>query len=322
MNKLNIANLHTPIQKLENLSEELGKNIFIKRDDFTGTEISGNKVRKVEYSIQYAIDHNYDAVITTGAIQSNHARTTAAVCAIMNLDCHLVLRGDAKEFEGNFFLDHMLGADITIIPQHESREEKMEELKRTLNDQGKKVLIIPVGASNAIGSYGYINCYNEIIAQEKEMNIQFDSINLAVGSGGTYAGLWYGNEQAKSNKKIIGYSVDDTAEAFKQAIIQIVRDIEHCEHHFDTISINDQYVGLGYGKTTDEELAFYIEIARNEGIIFDPVYTGKAFRGLVTEIKQGKYDTEDNILFLHTGGIQGYTKEMRDRINSIITKGK
>ncbi|MFD1413647.1 D-cysteine desulfhydrase family protein [Oceanobacillus jeddahense] len=320
MRKLNIANLDTPIQKLEKLSEELGKNIFMKRDDFTGIEVSGNKIRKLEYLVAYALDNEYDTIITTGACQSNHARATAAICAMMDLECHLVLRGEAGEYEGNLFLDEMLGANVNIIPSSESREDAMEELKKDLEAQGKKVLLIPVGASNAIGSYGYIHCYNEIMKQEVEMGIHFDSINLAIGSGGTYAGLWYANEEADTKKKIIGYSVDQIAEVFKEDVMAIVNDLEDIKHQFDRISINDSYIGLGYGQATDEELAFYRDVAKSEGVILDPVYTGKAFKGLVTEIKNGNYDDQDNILFIHTGGQQGYTKEMRERMKGILRK--
>lgn len=320
MRKLNIANLDTPIKKLEKFSQELGKNIFIKRDDFTGIEVSGNKVRKLEYTIQYALDEGYDTIITTGACQSNHARATAAVCAMVDLQCHLILRGEAKEYEGNLFLDDMLGADVNMIPPGASREDAMEELKKALEAEGKKALIIPVGASDAIGSYGYIHCYNEIVKQEREMGIHFDSINLAIGSGGTYAGLWYANEQAASAKKIIGYSVDKTAEAFKEDIMKIVKDIDNSNPCFSSMSINDHFVGLGYGQATDEELAFYMDVAKSEGIILDPVYTGKAFRGLIKEIEDGNYDDQENILFIHTGGQQGYTKEMRDRIKDIARR--
>ncbi|MGY0694120.1 D-cysteine desulfhydrase family protein [Virgibacillus sp. FSP13] len=322
MQKLNIANLHTPIQKLEKTSQKLGKNIYMKRDDFTGTEISGNKVRKLEYSIKYALDNGYDTVITAGGMQSNHARATASVCAMENLECHLVLRGEMKEFEGNLFMDHMLGAKVHMIDGDQSREKAMDELKTGLERQGKKAYVIPIGASNAIGTYGYINCYEEIKKQESGMNIHFDSINIAVGSGGTYAGLWYGNEQDGSKKKILGYSVDESKEVFKEDIIHILRDIDKDVNNFDNILINDQYVGIGYAKATDEELAFYIDFAKSEGIVLDPAYTGKAFRGMVNEIKQGKYADQENILFIHTGGLQGYTKEMRDRIDDLMRKGK
>lgn len=321
MNKLNIANLTTPIQQLEKLSQKMNKNIYLKRDDFTGTEISGNKVRKLEYSIQYALENGYDTIITTGAIQSNHARTTAAVCAMVDLDCHLILRGEVKEFEGNLFLGQMLGAHVSIIGPDESREKAMDALKEKLEKAGKKVFLIPVGASDALGSYGYLHCYKEIIEQEKTMGIHFDSINLAVGSGGTYAGLWYGNKDNEATKKVIGYSVTDTAEVFKKEIIEIVKDMDDGVEDFDSIAINDDYIGLGYAQVTDEELMFYVDFAQSEGIILDPVYTGKAFLGLLSEIENGKYDDQENILFIHTGGLQGYTKEVRNKIQK-LTKEK
>lgn len=162
-NKLDIANLNTPIQKLDQLSDALGKNIYIKRDDYTGSEISGNKVRKLEYTMQYVLDHGYDTIITTGAITSNHARATAALCAKCNVSCHLVLRGEMAEYEGNLFLDAMLGAHIHIIEPTSSREDAMDKLYKTLEGQGKTPFLIPVGASDWIGTHGYVNAYNEII---------------------------------------------------------------------------------------------------------------------------------------------------------------
>lgn len=320
--KLNVANLNTPIQKLDYLSEQLGKNIYVKRDDYTGAEISGNKVRKLKYSIQYVFDNNYDAVITTGAITSNHARATAALCAKYNIECHLVLRGDEAIFEGNLFLGTMLGAHIHQIDSSVSREDTMSEIKEQLIAKGKQPFIIPVGASDWIGTHGYINAYEEIMNQTKVLNLHFDSINVAVGSGGTYAGLWYGNQINKKNIEIIGYAVDQNLEAFKEKVEAIIHELDSDITDFDTIQINDQYIGLGYGKSTDEELAFYIEIAKQEGIIFDPTYTGKAFRGLISEIKQGHYDKQENILFIHTGGLQGYTEQTRHRIQQLITDQK
>lgn len=322
MNKLHIAHLNTPIHKLAKLSAELGKNIFVKRDDYTGTEITGNKVRKLEYTMQYALAESYDAVITTGALQSNHARATAAVCAMLNLECHLVLRGDVQEYEGNFFLDHLFGAHVSTIPPDASREDVMEEKRKALANEGKKALIIPVGASDAIGSRGYIECYDEILEQEKAMDIHFDSINLPVGSGGTYAGLWYANEKAGANRNVVGYAVDGSSESFQQDVSEIVHDLDPAKTDFDTITINDDYVGLGYGKATDDELAFYMDIAQKEGLVLDHVYTGKAFRGLVTEIQAGQYHEQDNILFIHTGGIHGYTKDIRNRMMDIYYKEK
>lgn len=317
--KLNIANLNTPIQKLDQLSSTLGKQIYVKRDDYTGAEISGNKVRKLEYTIQYVFDNGYDTVITTGAITSNHARATAALCAKYNLECHLVLRGDAAIFEGNLFLGTMLGAKIHQISASTSREDTMDELYHQLKSEGKHPLIIPVGASDWIGTHGYINAYEEILKQQQTMNIHFDSINVAVGSGGTYAGLWYGNNVHNEQTKVIGYAVDQSAPAFTDKVKEIIHDIDKSVTSFDSININDHYIGLGYGQATDEELAFYVEIAQQEGIVFDPTYTGKAFRGLISEIKQGNYNNQEHILFIHTGGLQGYTEETRQRIQHMIS---
>ena len=317
-NKLNIANLNTPIHKLEQLSAALNKNIYIKRDDYTGTEISGNKVRKLEYTLQDVLDNGYDTVITTGAITSNHARATAALCAQLNITCYLVLRGNMAEFEGNLFLEAMLGAHIHIIEPSVSREETMEQLRAELEKQGKHPFTIPVGASDWIGTHGYINAFDEVVEQESDMNVQFDSINLAVGSGGTYAGLWYGNISHDLNKNIIGFAVDQSTDAFKTKIIEILNHLDDNIASYETLFINDDYIGLGYGQATDEELQFYIDIAQQEGIILDPTYTGKAFRGLVEEIKAGNYDDQNNILFIHTGGLQGYTQETRARIQQLL----
>ncbi|MFK3831899.1 D-cysteine desulfhydrase family protein [Staphylococcus saprophyticus] len=319
-NKLDIANLNTPIQKLDQLSDALGKNIYIKRDDYTGSEISGNKVRKLEYTMQYVLDHGYDTIITTGAITSNHARAAAALCAKCNVSCHLVLRGEMAEYEGNLFLDAMLGAHIHIIEPTSSREDAMDKLYKTFEGQGKTPFLIPVGASDWIGTHGYVNAYNEIIKQQDELKVHFDSINVAVGSGGTYAGLWYGQMINCETTQIIGYAVDQSAHTFKNKVIEIIKQLDETIQSYETITINDAYIGLGYGKATDEELQFYIDIAQKEGIILDPTYTGKAFRGLVHEIKSGAYDNQDNILFIHTGGLQGYTQETRLRLQTMLHK--
>ncbi|WP_019470022.1 D-cysteine desulfhydrase family protein [Staphylococcus cohnii] len=316
--KLDVANLPTPIHKLEHLSKRLGKEIYIKRDDYTGTEISGNKVRKLEYTIQYVIDHGYDTIITTGAITSNHARATAALCAKYQIECHLVLKGTMKSFEGNLFLDAMLGAHVHVIDDDQSREIAMAQLSHTLENKNKTPFMIPTGASDWIGTHGYINAFEEIIEQEAELGCHFDSINVAVGSGGTYAGLWFGKHSHNLHTKIIGYAVNESAAAFKNKVQTIIKQLDESIDTFDTITINDSYIGLGYAQATDEELAFYIDIAQQEGIVLDPTYTGKAFRGMVKEIQEGKYDDQQTILFIHTGGLQGYTEETRTRIQRLL----
>lgn len=318
MKKINLANLPTQIVKLENLSSLYNKNIYLKRDDFTGNEISGNKVRKLEYAIAEALENGCDTIVTTGAIQSNHCRATAAVCARLGLECHLVLGGKAKDIEGNLFLDYILGANIHTVDRANTQEE-MDKLYNNLKVNGKKPYIIPVGASNPIGTYGYINAYDEILKQEKEMNINFDLISVPVGSGGTYGGLWYGNSINNNEKRILGFAVCDSEELFKNTIQEILEVVDKEIISFDSLEINDSYIGEGYAKATEEELEFYYEIGKLEGIVLDPCYTGKAFRGLIKEIEAGNIE-EENILFIHTGGLMGWTKEHRDMIYKIAHK--
>lgn len=317
MKRIELANLPTKIIKLDKLSSKYKKNIYVKRDDFTGLETSGNKVRKLEYAIGQALEKGCDAILTSGAIQSNHCRATAAACAKLGLECHLILAGHMKEFEGNLFMDYILGANVHIVD--DNPKEKVEEVILDLENQGKKPYIIPIGASNPIGSYGYINAYEEILKQEEDLNIKFDLITLAIGSGGSYGGLWYGNYRNKANKRVLGFSVSDTKEEFKATIIDILQEIDSEIKSFDNIDINDSYIGKGYAKATKEELEFYYELAKLEGIILDPSYTGKAFRGLIKEIKLGNIK-EDNILFIHTGGLLGWTKEYRDMVYDIINQ--
>ena len=192
--KINIANLPTRIEKMEKLSKQLGgPNIYIKRDNQTGIETSGNKIRKLEFSVKEAIDRGCDTLITCGGIQSNHCRATAAVAAKLSLKSCLVLKGSSdEEVDGNLFLDKLFGAQIHFITPEEyknSRMEIMEELKKEMEKKGLKSYIIPEGASNGIGGFGYYKAMEEIIAQEKELGVHFDGIVVATGSGGTYSGL-------------------------------------------------------------------------------------------------------------------------------------
>ncbi|EGY79963.1 D-cysteine desulfhydrase family protein [Peptoniphilus indolicus] len=315
MNKINLANLPTPIEKIESLSKKYKKNIYIKRDDFTGTEVSGNKIRKLEYTMQDAINQCADTIITTGAIQSNHCRATAAASAKLGLDCHLVLVGEVGNNEGNYFLDKLLGAKIHVIKESSERETYVEELIQNLNDNGHKAYYMPVGASTSVGALGYQACFDEIIDQEKSLGVKFDAIFSTTGSGGTYAGLWYGNYKNKSNKEIFGISVSESSEHFKKVIVEILKGMNCNITDFNGINIVDDYIGLGYGKYTEKEIQAYIDISKETGIIFDPCYTGKGFIGMLEEIKNSDFE---NILFIHTGGLQGWTKEMRDVADKLL----
>lgn len=312
---INLANLPTKIEKLGRFSKYLnGPEIYIKRDDQTGSEFSGNKVRKLEFAVQEALNKGCDYLITCGGIQSNHARATAAVAAKLGIGSYLVLRTNKEEvIDGNYFLDEVLGAKIKFITAKEYRErrmEVMEEIKEKLDYEGHKAYIIPEGASNGIGAYGYFKAMEEILNQEKEMGIKFDAIVLAVGSGGTYAGLFYANKYYKNNAKIYGVNVCDDEEYFKDAINNILYESfnytkESINFSKDEINIIDGYVGRGYALSRPEEITFIHELAKMEGVILDPVYTGKAMYGLVEEIKKGKFKNYNNILFIHTGGLFG-----------------
>lgn len=312
--KLNLAFLPTPIYPLPKLSEKYGKEIYIKRDDLTGVETSGNKIRKLEYSLAEALREGADLVITCGGIQSNHCRATAYAAARLSLKCCLLLRGNeaGEPREGNYFLDKLVGADIVIRDPavfHGHANELMEAIAETYRAQGYRPYIIPMGASNGIGTFGYIHCMEEILAQEQAMGLNFDTLVDAVGSGGTYAGLYAGAQLLSAEKRIVGFNVCDTAEQFRQEITEILRETAgylDCAP-FDPagIEIIDGYVGRGYALNRPEELAALTEFARMESVVLDPVYTGKAYFGMIHELEKGTFADSRRILFLHTGGLYG-----------------
>lgn len=313
--RIHLANLPTKIEKLSRISKELGgPEIFIKRDDHTGSEISGNKIRKLEYAIQEALDQGCDYLITCGGIQSNHARATAAAAAKLGLGSCLVLRSNGDDhLEGNYFLDKVLGADIVFITPEDYKDKRieiMEGIKDRLTEKGHRPYIIPEGASNGIGTYGYYTAMEEIIEQEKQMGIKFDAIVLAVGSGGTYGGMFLANKLLNHGTDIYGINICDDAQYFKERISGLLKESLNyidtkIDFSQDEIKIIDGYVGNGYAESRTEELEFIHQFAKLEGVILDPVYTGKAMYGLVNEIKKGSLKDYKNILFIHTGGIFG-----------------
>ncbi len=318
--RIPLANLPTRIEKLERLSKTLGgPDIYIKRDDQTGMELSGNKVRKLEYSLKEALDNGCDYLITCGGLQSNHCRATAAAAVKLGMQCCLVLRGEEGSLPvGNLLLNRLLGADIRFINSEEysyQRSDIMERIKQEMSLKGFKPYIIPEGASNGIGGFGYYTAMEEIIAQEIEMNISFDCIVLAVGSGGTYSGLWLANKLHDHAADICGINVGGDAEYFKTRIQEILfESMKYMDVNIpvskEEINIIDGYVGKGYALSRPDELEFIHQLAKLEGVILDPVYTGKAMYGLTTEIKKGSFKNYKNILFIHTGGLFGLFPEI------------
>lgn len=317
MEKLNLANLPTRIEKLEKLSKELNASIYIKRDDQTGSEFSGNKVRKLEYLVQDAINTGCDLLITCGGIQSNHCRATVAVAARLGMKAAVLLRiSDNPPVTGNYFLDKLMGADVKFCTRDEyrtHRAEIMEEMAETYKKQGFTPYIIPEGASNAIGTLGYVNCMKEILEQEKQMGITFHTVVVATGSGGTHAGLYLANEIMGLGKRVIGMAVCDDTEYFSNISYRIAGEalrylpgFENFNLKKENIEINDKYVGIGYALSRPEELEYIKKIARLEGVIFDPVYTGKGMYGVYNELLPGgNLNHNENILFIHTGGLFG-----------------
>ncbi len=312
ISRIELAYLPTPIRRLERISEELGRNVWIKRDDLTGVETSGNKIRKLEYVAAKALAGKADVLITAGGIQSNHARATAAVAARLGLRSHLVLSvSETPKLEGNYLLDRMFDASVTLFDETSetiSLAQKMEEIAGEYTARGLKPYVIPVGASDAVGNLGYLNAMKEIGEQEKQIGVTFDAVVCAVGSGGTYSGLYLGNILYGMGKKIIGITVSDNKDYFTEKCSEIIagtlKILNEAPVREDFCFV-DGYKGKGYAISSPDELVFINKIARTEGILLDPVYTGKAFRGLYEEIRKGHLDDCGNILFIHTGGLYG-----------------
>jgi len=312
IDRLKLAYLPTPVYKLENISKEVGKNIWIKRDDLSGVETSGNKIRKLEYSVAQALKEKASVLITAGGIQSNHARATAAVAARLGLKSHLVLSiSDEPDLEGNYLLDKMFGAEITFLDEKKTQtslSRKMQEIYDEYESRGIKAYIIPVGASNGIGNFGYINAIKEIKSQEKDLGTAFDAIVCATGSGGTYSGLVIGNKIYGLNAEIIGITVCDNKDYFIEKSREIINETYRIlDEDAEDIALHfiDGYKGLGYAVSKEDELKFISDVASKEGVLLDPVYTGKAFYGLCREIQKGNFKDNQNILFIHTGGLFG-----------------
>ncbi len=300
------ANLPTPIIPFSRFFKELPEyNIFMKRDDLTGVELSGNKVRKLDFLFMDAKEQGADHVITCGGIQSNHCRATAFYASKLGLKCTLVLRGVKESSStGNLFLNQVLGTDIQYITPETYKQVDAYMAEISEKHQGKSY-IIPEGGSNEVGAWGYVKAFYEIMEQDD----QIDTIVVATGSGGTHAGLLLGKLLAKSPVNIISVNVCDDENYFKTKIDKIMQHfVERYGHKLSwqssDIQIVDGFVGSGYAQMGPVEADIIKRIARTEGIVVDPVYTSKALAGLEQQLKKGRIPGK-NVLFIHTGGIFG-----------------
>jgi D-cysteine desulfhydrase len=310
--RLKLAQTPTPLQLAERLSAKVGgPRIWIKRDDMTGCAVSGNKIRKLEFTLAEAKARGAQVIITAGGVQSNHCRTTALLCAQLGLACHLVLRGAEQPADGNLLLDRLAAANISYYPNAEycAREaEILQHWQQHYEEQGKTAFCIPVGASDGMGLWGYIAACEELAADFKAAGIAPGHIISATGSGGTQAGLTAGNALFNLGAKVWGINVCDDEAYFMRKVAEDLRQWQQwyqppLDVETLTIRVIDGYVGRGYAQCSDEVFATIKELAALEGVVLDPVYTGKAFHGLLDQIRQGRFDDSDDIVFIHTGGL-------------------
>lgn len=313
--RLSLAQTPTPLEPLERLSRQIdGPMLWVKRDDLTGSTLTGNKVRKLEFSFAEAQDRGAEVVITCGGIQSNHCRATAVVGAKLGIDVHLVLRGfpDGAP-DGNTFLDYLMGAEVTCYPPVFYRSRINDILRGLVEDygrQGKRAHVIPLGASDATGMWGYITASEEMKADFTAAGFRADHIVCATGSGGTQAGLIVGNALHGLDAQVWGINVCDDEAYF---VSKIRGDLIDWRQKFQAeidvealpIRILDGHVGPGYAQATDEIRETIARVAQTEGLVLDPVYTGKAFHGLLEEIRRGRFKRGEHVVFIHTGGIFG-----------------
>ena len=309
--RIKLGHFPTPIEHLKKITKYFGgPNIFIKRDDCTGLATGGNKTRKLEFLIPDAIKNKAELIVTVGAVQSNHARQTAAACALMGLKCLIVLEQrlkdppDAYMKSGNVFLNKLFGADIKVCPKNEDFSKYSENIIHNLKLKGINVYFIPGGGSNAIGALGYVECLNEIIRENNKYD--FSQIVHATGSAGTQAGLLAGKKYFNFNIPVIGICIRHKKDTQVNKVYMEAKNT--CEKlnckvlDKSDVIVYDEYIGPGYGAPSEGMIEATKLLAKKEAILLDPVYSGKAFAGLIGLIKNKIFTKNDNVLFIHTGG--------------------
>ena len=315
--RLRFAHLPTPLEPMPALGKALGgPRLFVKRDDCTGLASGGNKTRKLEFLMGEALQQKADVIITQGATQSNHARQTAAIAARLGLSCEILLedrtgRDDlAYRESGNVLLDRLLGAAVRVVPGGTDMTAAMDAMAREHRGAGRRPYVIPGGGSNPVGALGYVDCAFEIVAQANAMGLRVDHVVHATGSTGTQAGLVAGLSGCRSGIPVLGISVRaprDQQEAKVFALAEATAAFAGMAGAVrrEDIVANGDYVGAGYGIPTDGMMEAVVLTARTEGLLLDPVYTGKAMAGLIDLVRKGRFRRDENVLFLHTGGSVG-----------------
>lgn len=314
----------TPIEKLSRLTATLGgPEIYVKRDDLLGLAAGGNKTRKLEFLVADALETGADTLVTCGAVQSNHCRLTLSAAVKEGLKCHLVLEERVPgtynaESSGNNFLFKLLGVEsVTVVPGGSDMKAEMTTVAEKLKAEGSKPYVIPGGGSNPIGATGYVACAQEILSQSFESGINFDYVVSPSGSSGTHAGLVVGMQGSHSDLPIVGINVSRPKQPQEELVYGLVGStaerlgIGH-EIPREAVVCFDDYVGPGYSLPTPEMAEAVQMFARLEGILLDPVYTGKTASGLIDLTRKGFFKQGQNVLFLHTGGSPALYAYMAD----------
>ena len=312
--RLRITHGPTPLEPMPRLTEALGgPNLWIKRDDCTGLATGGNKTRKLEYLMAEALQLGADTVITQGATQSNHARQTVAIAAKLGMQSHILLEDrtgytfDDYKHSGNVFLDHLYGASVTEVPADTDMNAAMARLADRLRAQGRKPYVIPGGGSNPVGALGYVTCALELMDQANQQGLAIDSLVHATGSAGTQAGLVVGLYGARSQIPVLGIGVRAPRAAQEARVFELAGEtaellgVPGAVQREDVVA-NCDYVGPGYGLPTPGMIEAVTMLARLEGILLDPVYSGKGMAGLIDLVRKGHFRKGQNVVFLHTGG--------------------
>ncbi|GAA0645901.1 D-cysteine desulfhydrase [Brevundimonas lenta] len=313
--RVRLAHLPTPLEPLPRLGEALGIDLWIKRDDCTGLAGGGNKTRKLEFLLGDAFEQGADTLVTQGAVQSNHVRQTAAAAASHGLACEIILEertgSKAPDYvgNGNVLLDRLLGATFRTVPGGTDMVAELEKTAVEVRARGGKPYVIPGGGSNAIGALGYVDCAREIVVQADELDLPVDRIVTATGSAGTHAGLVAGLAVMGADIPVLGIGVRAPKAKQEENVLKLARETVILLGRPDAVKpemvvADCDYVGEGYGLVDDAVIEALKLAARTDGILLDPVYTGKAMKGLIALAKLGRFKDE-TVVFLHTGGAQG-----------------
>ena len=312
--RLHFSHLPTPLEPLENLTKFLGgPKIFIKRDDCTGLATGGNKTRKLEFLMGEAQQKKADTIITQGATQSNHVRQTVAISSKLGLRSEVLLEHrtgseDPDYLEnGNVMLDRLFGANIHSVPAGTDMDAAMQDIADDIRKKGANPYIIPGGGSNPTGALGYVNCAMELVGQLNDRSLKIDHLVTATGSAGTQSGLVVGLEGTRSGIPVLGICVNADKEKQEEKVFVLAEKTTEFIGipgivKRESVVANGDYVGPGYGLPTDGMIEAIELLAKEEGILLDPVYSGKGMAGLIDLIRKGKFGKDQNIVFLHTGG--------------------